>query len=60
MTGKAYRAIRHKLGLSQRELAEAVGVDKNTIARRERDERAIGPEAEAAIRDLLRRKESGQ
>jgi transcriptional regulator with XRE-family HTH domain len=60
MTGKAYRAIRHKLGLSQRELAEAVGVTPNTVARRERDERAIGPEAEAAIRDLLRRKGSGQ
>jgi transcriptional regulator with XRE-family HTH domain len=33
MTGKEVRAIRRKMGLTQQELADRVGVARNTIAR---------------------------
>ena len=41
MTGKELRAIRDRLQWTQVQLAEAVGVTSNTIARWERDEIGI-------------------
>lgn len=41
MRGKELQAIRRKLGLTQVELAKALRVDSNAVARRERDERTI-------------------
>ena len=41
MKGKELRSIRKRLGWTQAELAEALGVAENTVARWERDERAI-------------------
>lgn len=38
MTGKQIRERRHRLGLTQEELATALGVKGNTVARWERDE----------------------
>ena len=52
MTGPEYRAIRLALGLTQRELAERLGVRENTIWRRENGQREISPEAELAIKSL--------
>ena len=41
MKGKEFRAIRSKLGWTQVEMAKALRVTANTVARWERDERAI-------------------
>ena len=41
MTGTELRRIRKRLGFSQRELAEQVGLHPNTVARQERGEVAI-------------------
>ena len=41
MSGKELRAIRDKLGWTQVQLAEALGVTPNTVARWERDEVGI-------------------
>jgi len=41
MTGKELRQIRQKLGLTQVEFADLVGVTPNSIARQERDEIGI-------------------
>ena len=49
MTAQEYRAARVAAGLTQLQAAEAIGVAPNTIARRERGERPITPEAAAAL-----------
>jgi len=49
VTRQEYRAARVAAGLTQRQAAEAIGVAPNTIARRERGERPITPEAAAAL-----------
>ncbi len=41
MRGSELRSIREELGWTQRQLAEALGVAANTVARWERDERGI-------------------
>ncbi len=41
MTGKELKAIRKKLGLTQTQFAELVGVTRNSIARQEREEIGI-------------------
>jgi DNA-binding transcriptional regulator YiaG len=41
MKGEQVRQIRAQLGLTQEQLAEQVGVHKNTVARWERDELSI-------------------
>lgn len=43
MTGPALRAIRAKLGYTQVQLARALAVTSNTVARWERDEMRITP-----------------
>jgi transcriptional regulator with XRE-family HTH domain len=51
MTPKQYRAERRKRG-SQTEVAKLLGVDPQTISRRERGELPINKEAEMALRAL--------
>jgi len=41
MNGKELRSIRKRLGWTQAQMAAAIRVTANTVARRERDERAI-------------------
>ena len=53
MTGRQLRRIRKRLGMSQRELAEALDLNKNTVARAERDEIPIPKVTELAARFLL-------
>lgn len=54
MTPTEYKALRIKMGMTQTQLGEALGISANTVARRERGERCIGPEAAIAIRSLAR------
>lgn len=55
MKGKALRAERARLGMTQAELAQAIGVAPNTVARYERDESGI-PEPVARLVMLLQPK----
>ena len=41
MTGEEFRRIRERLGLTQVEMAEQLGIHSNSLARLERGERAI-------------------
>ncbi len=41
------------MGLTQAQLAEAIGMQKNSVARMERDERPIVKTTEMAVRYLL-------
>lgn len=56
MTAAEYRQAREKLNLSQGALAEKLGVTRATINRRENIEGRVTPEAELAIKTLLREK----
>lgn len=53
MQGKELRRLRGLLKMTQRELAEALDLDKNTVARAERDEIPIQRVTELAVRYLL-------
>jgi len=53
MSGKELRRLRERLGLTQKELAEAIGMQKNSVARMERDERPILKTTEMTVRYLL-------
>ena len=46
-------AARQKLGFTQRELGEAIGLHWNSIARMEREELPIMKQTELAVRYLL-------
>ncbi len=50
MTGKTYRSIRKRLGLTQAQLAERLGVTRTAVAYRERGLRPVTREAALAIR----------
>jgi transcriptional regulator with XRE-family HTH domain len=52
MKGRTLRGLRRKLGWTQAQLADAVGVASNTIARYERDELKI-PEPVARLVRLV-------
>ena len=52
MTGADLRQQRKKLRMTQKDLAQAIGVDPNTVARYERDESGI-PEPVARLVMLL-------
>lgn len=52
MKGRELRRARKALGMTQRELAEALGLNKNTVARAERDEIPIPRITELATRYL--------
>jgi transcriptional regulator with XRE-family HTH domain len=52
VTGNELRQIRKRAGLTQAQLAERVGVTRNTIARQERNEIGIGEPLARLIRLL--------
>ncbi len=52
MTGDEVRRTRRLLGLTQRQFGERVGVQRNTVARWERDELTVGTTAAILIRLL--------
>jgi transcriptional regulator with XRE-family HTH domain len=54
VTGGELRQIRRRLGLSQREFAPRVGLQPNSLARLERDERQVS-ETLAILARLLAR-----
>ena len=56
MTGKALRAARSRLKLTQEELAKRLGVQKNTVWRWEKEQRHI-PEPVAKLLEFLRKEE---
>ena len=56
MTGKALRAARSRLKLTQEELAKRLGVQKNTVWRWENEQRRI-PEPVAKLLEFLRKEE---
>lgn len=53
MTGQELKQARAKLGMTQKELGEALGVHWNSVARMERDEFSIIRTTELAVRYLL-------
>lgn len=56
MTGQELRRARRKLDMTQREIAQALELHKNTIARMERNELPIVKTTELAVRFLLVKK----
>ena len=60
--GKQMREARKRLGMTQKELGEALGVHWNSVARMERDEFPIIRTTELAIKFLLitRKKKEGK
>lgn len=60
MDGTELRAIRHKLGLSQHQFAEELGIHWNSVARQERGESGISGSVEKLARLLLRVRELEQ
>jgi transcriptional regulator with XRE-family HTH domain len=56
MTPADYRQLRERLGLTQGELAELVGVALNTVSRRELGQLPIQREAELALRFVAAQK----
>jgi len=59
MTGKELSGIRDRLKWTQVQLAEAVGVASNTVARWERGEMAI-PEPAARLIKILSKQKGGK
>jgi transcriptional regulator with XRE-family HTH domain len=53
MTPADYKSARERLGLTQEQLAELVGVSVRTIASRESGQHAVSREAAIAVRSLL-------
>jgi DNA-binding XRE family transcriptional regulator len=53
MQGSDLRRARNALDMTQRELAEALDLNKNTVARAERDEIPIPRTTELAVKYLL-------
>jgi DNA-binding XRE family transcriptional regulator len=53
VTGKELREARKRLGMTQKELGEALGVHWNSVARMERDEFPIIRTTELALKFLL-------
>jgi len=60
VTGKRFKQIRLKLGLTQAQLAEVLGVASNTVAVWERGEQPISGPVELAMKLLLEKKERGE
>jgi transcriptional regulator with XRE-family HTH domain len=56
MNGREYKAARKARGLTQAELAARVGLDPQTISRRERSELPITKEAELAVLSLPKKR----
>ena len=60
MTGEELRKIRKRLGLTQAQLAERVGVTRNSIARQERGEIGIREPLARLIKVLAKTERKGQ
>lgn len=60
MKGKTLRGIRKRLGWTQVQLAKAVGLTPNTIARQERDEVTIGEPLARLVKILSQQKKEGR
>jgi transcriptional regulator with XRE-family HTH domain len=60
MTGKRFKQIRTRLGLTQTRLAELLGVWANTVAVWERGEKPIPGPVELAMQLLLEKTEKGE
>ena len=62
MTGEALKTARKQLGMTQKELGEALGVHWNSVARMERNEFPIIRTTELAVKYLLvmKSKKKGQ
>ncbi len=58
MTGRGLRRARKKLDMTQTQLADAIGMRKNSVARMERDEAPVMKTTELAVKYLLLVKES--
>ncbi len=52
VSGEEVRKSRHLLGLTQKELGEALGIAGNTVARWERGERQCPPHVSLALKYL--------
>ena len=53
MTGTGLRRVRKKLGMTQEQLAHAIGMQKNSVARMERGELPVLKHTELAVKYLL-------
>jgi len=53
MSGSELRRLRERLTMTQAKLADALGMQKNSVARMERDERPVMQTTEMAVRYLL-------
>jgi transcriptional regulator with XRE-family HTH domain len=53
MTGKELRQRREAMGLTQRQLAERLGITSTSVARMERGEQKIMPVTTLAVKYLL-------
>jgi DNA-binding transcriptional regulator YiaG len=60
MTGKNFKQIRRKLGLSQSKLAKVMGVTVTALARWERGERPISGPVVLCMKLLLEKHERGE
>lgn len=60
MTADELRDFRLRLNITQQTLAEALGVDRNTVARWERGERAIPAFLHLALETIERQKKSSK
>ena len=60
MTGKWLRQMRRRLRMTQSEFADALGMQRNSIALMERDERPVVKATELAVRYLLSKQNSGR
>ncbi|MGD0073342.1 MAG: DUF1870 family protein [Candidatus Binataceae bacterium] len=56
MTGKQLRALRRRLKWTQAQMAKAIGVAPNTVARWERGERAIGESIARLVKMIVKEK----
>ena len=59
MTGKWLKQMRRRLEMTQAELADALGMQRNSIALMERDERPVVKTTELSIKYLLSKKPKG-
>ena len=56
MTGDELRRTRRRLGLTQVQMAESVGIHSNTIARQERGEVGIGEPLSRLVRLMAKQR----
>ena len=60
MKGKELRQLRLKMGITQKQLAEQLGVTENTVARWERDEIKMGEPAAILMRRIAVTRKAGK